>query len=118
MRKPKMPPEGEDMIHLVSPPEEQDRKDLHADVALMRRLGVVEWKGIKLGPAPSTEPPPRPVRSPDALAEELQKRREERHRVQFAASSFRPPLFERPAPTVVPRAVSTRSGRHDASLQK
>lgn len=31
--------------------------ELEARVALMRRLGVVEWDGIKLGPAPAAVTP-------------------------------------------------------------
>lgn len=37
-----------------------DRRGLREDVALMRELGVVEWGGVKLGPAPVKALPPLP----------------------------------------------------------
>lgn len=63
--------------------------ELEETVALMRRLGVTEWDGIKLGAAP---PPPA---KPPTKAEQRDRAafREERRRdVMFAASSIKPSL--------------------------
>ncbi len=92
-----------------------ERSELEQDVALMRRLHVREWKGIKLDDVP---PPPAAPRPAAALVDQLRRTQEERHRVQFAASSFRPPMFEQQASTVVPRAVSARSGRRREHVQE
>lgn len=61
-----------------------DLADLEATVAMMRRLGVTEWNGIKLGPEPipaSDEQPSGPTAD-----ERVKQARAERQRIASLAS--------------------------------
>ncbi len=93
------------------------REELQADVAMMRELGVVEWKGIRLGAAPVQTSPPR-VRTPEELQAEREERRQHAHKTLFAASRFTPPLdpLPKPAgtlPTVARGAAAARTERRN-----
>lgn len=48
--------------------ERADLIELRASVATMRELGVLQWNGITLGPAPLTAPEAKPAQD-DPLAE-------------------------------------------------
>lgn len=64
-------------------------KELEAKVAMMRKLGVLECDGLKLGPAPA--PPVRELTSDEIRAK--QDAEEERQRdIMFAHSSVKPLL--------------------------
>lgn len=84
-------------------PLEVKPKELELMVATMRRLGVIECDGIRLGPDPKAAkaaPREAPTEKPETLAER-------QHRIMFAHTSYRPPLP--PArESDVPRAVAQR----------
>lgn len=63
--------------------------ELEETVQRMRELGVTEWEGIKLGPAPA---PPAKKATPEELAERAARRQEKRRDVLFGASSLKPAL--------------------------
>lgn len=67
---------------------EEDLAALAQSVAAMRALGVVEWRDIKLGPAP-VDAPPRPHAPP--MTAEMQDR--ERLRRLFQSSGVSPEAF-------------------------
>ncbi len=70
-----------------------DLEALEKKVALMRKLGITECEGIKLGP-------PIPPQAKEETADEFEKRinaevneaARRRHEIMFAASSTRPKL--------------------------
>lgn len=66
-----------------------DLDELEATVARMRALGVMEWNGIKLGPAP-TQPAPKPTEK--EISERVARREAKRRDVLFGASSLKPAL--------------------------
>lgn len=66
--------------------------ELEETVQRMRDLGVTEWDGIKLGPAPV---PPAKKATPEELAERAERRQEKRRDVLFGASSLKPALPSR-----------------------
>ncbi len=65
------------------------RLRLREDVALMREIGVLEWKDIKLGAPPA---PPKREESEEDARERLMRREERHHDILFAATPVRPPL--------------------------
>lgn len=66
--------------------------ELAATVKRMRDLGVTEWEGIKLGPAPA---PPAVKATPKEIADRAARREEKRRDVLFGASSLKPALPKR-----------------------
>jgi hypothetical protein len=61
-----------------------DTETLALAVSAMRRLGVVKWDGIELGPDPLSEAP---IEQPHVSPEAVESReRTERNRVALAAS--------------------------------
>lgn len=61
-----------------------DTLGLELAVSAMRRLGVVRWDGIELGPAPSTDAP---IEQPHVSPEDREKQeRADRRSVALAAS--------------------------------
>jgi hypothetical protein len=68
---------------------EAERLRLREDVMLMREIGVLEWKDIKLGASPA---PPRREVTEEEARERLMKREERNHDILFAATPVRPPL--------------------------
>jgi len=64
-------------------------EDLRALVEEMRRLGVTEFDGIKLGPAPVDPPPPL---TPEEKVEREEEREARVRDIQFAACRVRPVL--------------------------
>ncbi len=66
-----------------------DLEDLEAKITLMRKLGVTECEGIKLGPAPQTPPE---EETKEEMMRKINMAAQRRHDVMFAASSTRPKL--------------------------
>ncbi len=66
-----------------------DLDKLEAKVALMRKLGISEADGIKLGPPIMPKPP---EETPEEFTERTNKEIARRHQIMFAHSATRPKL--------------------------
>lgn len=77
------------MVEAVRTEERSKESDLETRVALMRRLGVVEWDGIRLGPAPSPAVPRREL-TPDEIRADMAAHAERERKRTFGASGVSP----------------------------
>jgi len=66
-----------------------DLDDLEKKIALMRKLGVTEVDGIKLGPVPQE---PAKEETAEEYTARLNRETARRHEIMFAASATRPRL--------------------------
>jgi hypothetical protein len=69
----------------------QRRRQLALDVRRMRKLGVIHWEGVVLGPEPKPITPPKEL-TEDELKARAFNEAERKHNTLFAASSVKPKL--------------------------